>query len=260
MSKQTIVFIHGAWLTGQCWDNFKGYFEGKGYNCIAPNWPLDDRPISELRNSPDPALAKLGVSEIIDHYAAIISKLDAPPIIIGHSFGGLFTQVLMDRGLGVAGVAIDSAPPAGVLPTPAAIRGSLPVLLTWMGWQKILTISENNFRQFFANGMPTDQQTQVYKTQVIPTPGRIFFQDALALFHNRLNINFKNSTRGPLLMTAGGIDRTVPAAMNQVNYQKYAGSGAKTDFKVFPKQSHSLIMEPGWEEVAAYIENWLTAL
>lgn len=260
MDRQTIVFIHGAWVTGHCWDNFHGYFQAKGYDCLAPNWPYDDRPIAELRAAPAPELATLGVSEIVAHYAGIISQLPQPPIIIGHSFGGLFTQMLLDKGLGKAGVALNAAPPKGVFPTPAAVLGSLPVLTAWQGWRKILTTSESHFSQYFANGFPAAERASVFQTYVVPTPGRIFFQAATALFHNHLAINFHNHNRAPLLLTAGGADKTVPAGLNRTNYQKYAQSRARTDFKLFPERSHTLIMEPGWEEVAAYIESWLDAL
>lgn len=260
MNKQTIVFIHGAWVTSRCWDNFSRYFQAKGFDCLAPDWPHDDRPIAELRAAPSPALATLGVGDIVAHYAGIITQLQEPPIIIGHSFGGLFTQMLLDRGLGRAGVALNSAPPKGVFPTPAAVRGSLPVITTWRGWRKILTTSESHFSQFFASGFPETERANAFRTYVVPTPGRIFFQAATAMFHNELAINFHNHTRAPLLLTAGGIDKTVPAALNRQNYQKYAQSRARTDFKEFPKRSHTLIMEPGWEEVASYVENWLQPL
>jgi pimeloyl-ACP methyl ester carboxylesterase len=260
MSKQNIVFIHGAWVTARCWHNFRGYFEAQGFNCLVPDWPYDDRPVAELRATPDPALATLGVGEIADHYANLITNLDEPPIIIGHSFGGLFTQMLLDRGLGSAGVALNSAPPKGILPTPAAISGSLPVLTTWKGWQKILTLSEKHFSQFFATGFPEAKRSKAYQTYVVPTPGRVFFQAATAEFHNHVAVNFNNHSRAPLLLTAGGLDKTVPAAMNRTNYKKYARSSAQTDFKEFSDRSHTLIMEPGWEEVAAAIADWLKQL
>ena len=256
MTNQNIVFIHGAWVNAKCWEPFIGYFTAKGYDCTAPDWPYDDRPIAELRANPAPELAQLGVQEMVTHYAAIISQMPEPPIIIGHSFGGLFTQILLDRGLGRVGVALDSAPPKGVLPTPGVIKGSFEPLSTWQGWKKILTMSPKTFATTFGNGFG-DEAAAAYEKYAIPTPGRLFFQGATALFHNALAVNFKNPLRAPLLMTAGGQDRILPTNAIRANYKKYANATAQTDFVEFPDRSHTLIMEPGWEEVAEAIFNWL---
>lgn len=257
MHKSNIIFIPGAWVTSRCWDNFSRYFQDQGFNCLVPDWPYNDRPVAELRATPAPELATVGIGEIVDHYAGIISHMDEPPVIIGHSFGGLFTQILLDRGLGSAGVALNAAPPKGILPTPAAIRGSLPAITTWKGWRKILTMSETHFSRFFANGFPQAERANVYRAHVIPTPGRIFFQAATAMFHSLPTVNYQNHNRAPLLLTAGGLDKTVPASLNRANYKKYARSNAQTDFQEFAGHSHTIIMEPGWEKVAADIADWL---
>jgi non-heme chloroperoxidase len=125
---RTIVLIHGAWMTPLCWEQFTGYFEGLGYPVLAPAWPGKDRPVQEIRQDPS-ALAGLGMQEIVDHYAALIEALPEPPILIGHSFGGLFVQLLLDRGVGAAGVALDPAPPKGILIIqPSALRSNGHVL------------------------------------------------------------------------------------------------------------------------------------
>src|SRR3989338_963560 len=139
--KKTVVFIHGAWMTPLCWQKFISFFETKGFRCLAPSWPYNERPLAELRASPDPGLAKLGISEIVSYYEEIIRALPEPPILIGHSFGVLFVQMLLDRGLGMAGVAIDSAPPKGVLSIYwSVIRRISWILRTPGGRHKILTI------------------------------------------------------------------------------------------------------------------------
>ncbi|MCI0556819.1 MAG: alpha/beta hydrolase, partial [Anaerolineae bacterium] len=138
----SIVFIHGAWMTPLCWEKFSGFFEGKRFKCIAPAWPYKDQAVEALRQQPPAELAGLGITEIVDHYEQQIRALSEPPILIGHSFGGLFVQMLLDRGLGIAGVAIDPAPPKGILPVyPTAIKALFPVLLTPGGWGKILRTS-----------------------------------------------------------------------------------------------------------------------
>ena len=260
---RTIVFIHGAWVTPLCWEPFVGYFRSKGYNCLAPTWPHKDKPIEELRRSPPPGLAGLGVTEIVDHYERAIKALDEPPILIGHSFGGLFTQMLLDRGLGRAGVAIDSAPPKGVLPLQlTAFRSNLGILLTWRGWERVVYQSFETFQYAFVNELPSEAQKAVYDRYVVPETGRIFFQAGLALMdrRNAVLVNFRNSVRAPLLLIAGEKDQNVPAAMNRSNYDKYRGSGARTDFKAFPDRCHWIIAQDGWEQIAGYINDWLGQL
>ena len=175
---KTVIFVHGAWLTPKAWDAWRAYFEAAGYQTVAPTWPHMDRPIDALRSSPDPALAKLNVVDIVDHYAAEIAKLDEPPIIIGHSFGGLITMMLLDRGCGVAGVVLDPAPPRGVIPGLRSILSALPVLTSWNGWNRVLTMSRNGFATTFANTLPAGVVDTEYDTYVVPAPGRPYFQAA----------------------------------------------------------------------------------
>ena len=145
-ASRTIVFIHGGWLTPTCWDSFVSFFESKGYRCLAPAWPGKDRPVEAIRADPSP-LAGLGMAEIIDHYDRIIRGLDEPPILIGHSFGALFVQVLLDRGLGSAGIAIDSAPPKGVFALhPASLLAVGRILLIPFGWRKVVRWTFTEFR------------------------------------------------------------------------------------------------------------------
>ena len=131
MASRRVVFVHGAWVTSSCWENFGSYFERRGYQCLAPAWPHKNQPVAELRRHPPAELSGLGLIDIADHYNQIIRALDTPPILIGHSYGGLFVQMLLDWGLGAAGIAIDSAPPRGVLPFyPTVIRSNLRILST----------------------------------------------------------------------------------------------------------------------------------
>jgi pimeloyl-ACP methyl ester carboxylesterase len=150
-ASRTIAFIHGGWLTPTCWDSFVSFFESKGYRCLAPAWPGKDRPVEAIRADPSP-LAGLGMGEIIDHYDRIIRGLDDPPILIGHSFGALFVQVLLDRGLGSAGIAIDSAPPKGVFALhPASLLAVGRILLIPFGWRKVVRWTFTEFRHAFVD-------------------------------------------------------------------------------------------------------------
>jgi pimeloyl-ACP methyl ester carboxylesterase len=259
MSK-TIVFIHGAWMTPLCWEKFQGFFNQRGYECIAPAWPHKDKPVDELRRNPPAPLEGLGVTEIVDHYARIIQTLPESPILIGHSFGGLFVQILLDRGLGAAGVAIDSAPPKGVLPLEwSALKSNAGVLLKWMAWNKVVTLSFEEFQYAFVHTLPEEEQRAAYERHVVPETGRVFFQAGLALLdpHSAVEVDFNNNRRAPLLLISGAEDHIVPATMSRSNYEKYRDSSATTDFKEFHGRTHWIIAQQGWEEVAGYITGWL---
>lgn len=259
---QTIIFIHGAWMTPKCWEPFISFFAARGYTCQAPAWPYHDRPIDELRTHPDPDLKHLGLGEIITHYAAIIQKLPEPPILIGHSFGGLVTQALLDQGMGAAGVALDPAPPRGIVAAayPTTTRSLLRIIATPGGWSKVFHWSLGEFSYAFVNTLPLDEQKRAYEEYVVPESGRLFFQNAFSLLNARTpgRVNFNNGRRPPLLIIAGTKDHIVPARMVRANYRKYnQRSGAVTDFQELPGGTHWLIAQPGWEMVAGTVETWL---
>jgi pimeloyl-ACP methyl ester carboxylesterase len=251
----TVVFIHGAWVTPACWDQFAGFYTKRGYRCLAPPWPRKDRSIEEQRESPS-ALAGLGVQEIVDHYEAIIRDELQPPFLIGHSFGGLFVQMLLDRGLGAAGVAIDSAPPRGVFATELSVfRANLPVLLQPGARKGVVKMTYPQFRYGFANMLDEVDAQAAYDKHVVPETGRIFFQAALG--GQAVRVNFSNPARGALLMIAGERDHVVAAGLNRSNFRKYARSRARTDFKEFQGRCHWIIAQDGWDEVAEYAAAWL---
>ena len=257
---KTIVFVHGAWLTSLSWENFAGYFEAKGYTTSAPEWPLRDRSVAELRASTPSDLAQIGVRELVDHFDSIIRPLPEPPILIGHSFGGLIVQQLLDRGLGSAGVALDAVAPEGVLAVDwTVLKANSSVLFRWMNWEKVLTMTFPEFQFAFTNNFPEEQQRKYYDRYVVPETGRIFFQAAFAQLdpHHTLHVNFKNDERAPLLLITSEFDHLVPAHVSRSNYERYKDSAARTDFHEFPGRSHLLIAQDGWEEIADYVLGWL---
>lgn len=253
---KTIVLIHGAWMTPDCWAQFRAHCEAKGYRCLAPAWPGLDRPIAELRRSPDPAFADTTIKSLVDHFDRLIQALPEPPILIGHSFGGLIVQMLADRGLGAAAIAIDPGPPRGVLPSLTAVRSALPVLLAWMGWQRVLTMSFGSFASTFANTLPPQEQKHAYDRHVVPAPGRIYFQAALGLGNA---VNFANPNRPPLLLVTGEQDRTSTPSMAAAMHKKHSRSPVRVDLIDFPGRSHWLIAEPGWQDVADKTLEWADA-
>jgi len=249
----TALFITGAWMHVSSWDKFRGPFAAAGYETIAPAWPYLDAPSATLRDKTDPRLNAIGLKEITDHYAAIIANLDAPPLIVGHSFGGLITQLLLDRGLGSAGIAIDPGPIAGVLPGPVSLLAAFPPLLK--GPRGSFTLPREGFAKSFANTVPVAEQPGFYDAYVIPVPTRIFYQAALML-GTRVNARARKQ---PLLITGAEHDRTVTPYLARAAYNIQRHSAARTDFKLFADRSHFLCNEKGWEEVASTAIDWAKA-
>ncbi|QGQ97714.1 alpha/beta fold hydrolase [Paenibacillus psychroresistens] len=260
MKKPTIFFIHGAFVTPKSWEPMKKYFTAQGFECLAPAWPHHDKTVEELRQNPAAKLGELGLDELVDHYAKIIKALPEKPVLIGHSFGGLLTQLLMDRELGVAGIAIDSAGSKGVLAAayPSTTKAIFGIIAS--PWRKTYMMPFRNFQYAFVHTLPRDEQERAYKEHVIPETTRIFFQAALAPFISKspTAINYNNGKRGPLLMIAGQSDRIVPESMVRKNHSLYnQNSGAVTEYKAFPYRVHWIIAEPGFEEIADYSISWL---
>jgi len=256
--QKSIVLIHGLWVTPSSWEKFKGYFEGRGYNVIASPWPGINKDVAAMRRDPSD-LNGIGIEEVVAHYTRIILSLPEPPIIMGHSYGGLITQLLIDRGLGAAGVAIDSVPPKGILVLPLSTYLALtPAFLQPSTFKKTFIFTFKKWWQVFANTLSESEARAEYEREVIPASGRSIFQAALSnVTPNSLaTINFASSSRAPLLFIGGEKDVIMPAALNRKNFKKYRASSAVTEYKEFPGRSHYIIAEAGWEEVAEYALKW----
>jgi pimeloyl-ACP methyl ester carboxylesterase len=253
-----IVLIHGLWMTALSWEHWVERYEARGFNVIARSWPGMEGDIDALRKDPS-ALGKLSIQDIVEHYTKIVEDLDSAPIIMGHSFGGLFTQILIDRGLGAAGVAIDSAPVKGILLLPfSTLRVSFPALSNPFNYHHAEPLTEEQFRYAFGNNLSEADSKAAYERYAVPGPDHVLFQGALANFnpHSPAAVEFGNNDRSPLLLIAGGKDHIAPASITKTNYDLYAKSLAVTAFKEFPERSHWTCAEPGWEEVADTALDW----
>jgi pimeloyl-ACP methyl ester carboxylesterase len=249
---KTILLIHGAWLNGHAWLPWKARFEAKGYTVLNPSWPYDERPPAELNASPDPKLKTLGQLQCIDHYDAIIRALPEKPIIMGHSLGGVFTQHLLDRGLGAVGVAIDPAPTPGVPLGPHAIVSALPVLGDPFSGGKAKVMSKTFFATRFAQALPKDMVDEHYKL-IVPTPGKVYWDGISA---KAGKINWSNPARPPLLLIAGSLDLIADASMTAAIYKQQKKAPSTTELKTFEGRSHWTCSEPGWEAVADFALDW----
>ena len=255
---KNIVLIHGLWMTPLSWENWVKYYSAKGYNVIAKGWPGLDGDIEQLRRDPSP-IATLGIDEIVNHYESIIRGLDSPPIIIGHSFGGLVTQILLDRGLGAAGVAIASAPVKGIILLPfSTLKVSFPALSNPANNHRAEPLSPEQFHYAFTNTLNEEESLKVFERYAVPGPDHVLFQAAFANFnpHAPTAVNFHNDTRAPLLLISGGKDHISPPSVVKANFNLYRKSKAITDYKEFPERSHYTLGQDGWEEVADFALDW----
>jgi len=217
-----------------------------------------DGDIDELRRDPS-VIEHLGIREIVDHYAAIIRELARPPIVMSHSFGGAFTQVLLDRGLSATGVAIDSAAFKGVPTLPwTTLKAAFPVLNSPADYNRAVALSLEQFRYAFTNTLSEEEEQAAYERYAVPGPGRVLFQAVLANINPRAatSVDFHNDDRAPLLFIAGGKDHVSPAALNESNARRYLESKAVTVYEEFPVRSHVTLGEEGWELVADYALTW----
>jgi len=225
----TIAFVHGNFVTRRCWEAFVPFFESRGYKCVPIAYPLRDETVESLRaKHPDPALARLKLSEVLDHHERIIRALPEKPIIIGHSFGGLLTQLLVQRDLAAAAVTIDSVPPANVIGTQwSFLRSVLPAINPLKRNEPYL-MPFSHFQYTFVNGMPPAAQREAYDRHVVPE-SRVLAAGGLS---SLARVDFARP-HAPLLMIAGTADHIMPAALNRTAYKRYGASTSVTDFKEF---------------------------
>jgi pimeloyl-ACP methyl ester carboxylesterase len=256
MNVTTIVLINGLWMTALSWEHWVKHYSDKGYSVIAPNWPGMEGDIELLRRDPS-SFANLGLTEIVDHYEQIIRDLESPPIIIGYGFGGLVTQVLLDRGWGAAGVTIGSAPLRGIARLPLSmLKLAFSVLGDSFNSHETISLTPKQFHRAFANSLTESESLDVFKRYIVPAPNRVLLQTAFANFtrHTAITVNFRNDTRAPLLMVAGGKDRIVSSSIVKANFDLYRESKAETDYKQYPEQTHFTLLQE--TKVADYVLGW----
>ena len=252
MKTKTIVLIHGMFMNPLCWENWIPRYQAKGYKVLASAWPRRAKSVEELRMvHPDPELPKLKLNQVVDQMANFIQGLDEKPAVIGHSMGGLVVQLLLQRDLAVAGVALDPAPPMGVFTTAFSfLKANLPAINPFLLNQPVM-MTFKQFQYAFVNALPLDEQRRAYDRYVVPESRGV----PTSSLGSAGRLDF-SKPHPPLLITAGEKDHIVPAVLNRSNFRKYKGSSV-TEFKEFPGRDHCLLCERGWEEVADYSLSWL---
>jgi pimeloyl-ACP methyl ester carboxylesterase len=257
-----LMLIHGSWLSARSWDTFAEYFESRGYAASAPEWPRKEGDVEELRERAE-ELKGLGIAEIVDHYEAHIRALHEPPVLIGHSFGGLFVELLLDRGLGRAGVAMSPAPPKGILVLPfSTLKVVTPALAHPSKWHGVVTLTLEEFTYGFVNTFSPEEAAAAYEKYAVPETGQIYYEAGFANFHLHppTEVHFKMQERAPLLIVGAEKDHTIPASLAKKafeKYEKHEAYEAQTDYVEFEGRPHLMMVAEGWEEIAGHIDTWL---
>jgi pimeloyl-ACP methyl ester carboxylesterase len=251
--KTPVVFIHGLWVLPSSWANWAEFFEKAGYPPLTPDWPDDPETVEQARANPD-VLAKKTLGQVADHVAEVIAKLEKKPVVMGHSTGGLLAQIIADRGLSTATVAIDPGPFRGVLPLPySTLKVSAPILRNPLNRTKAITLTFDQFRYGWTNAIEDDEEARrLYDTYHVAAPAVALMQMANANLNpwTEAKVDTKNPDRGPLLIIDGEKDHTVPWAIANASYKRQKRNEAVTEIKAIPNRGHSLTIDNGWEEVA----------
>jgi pimeloyl-ACP methyl ester carboxylesterase len=258
-AKTLIVLIHGLWMPPHSWSSWIERYSAAGHTVHAPAWPGVSELHEELDHTKAPADIRVG--EVVDHYDAFVRALPEPPILMGHSFGGLITQMLLGRGLGRVGIAIHPAAPRGVYRLPLSVlRATWPVLHRPSNRRRAVTMTPAEFHYAFANTVSRAESDSWHAKLAIPAPGRPLFQSAVANFLPKSRaatvVAYAKPDRAPLLLIAGGRDHIVPSSVVYENFTRYRSSAAPTDFKLFEDRSHLTAALDGWTDVADYALTW----
>jgi non-heme chloroperoxidase len=248
-----VVFIHGLWLLPSSWDRWATLFEEAGMTALTPGWPDDPETVEEANAHPE-VFAKKTIGQVADHFSEIIAALDTKPAVIGHSFGGLLTQIIAGRGLSAVSVAIDPAPFQGVLPLPfSSLKSAFPVLGNPANRNRAVPLTYDQFRYGFANAVSEEEAQALYKEFAVPAPGAPLFQAATANFNpwSEAKVDTKNPERGPLLIISGEKDHTVPWAIANASFKQQEHNESNvTEIVEIKGRGHALTIDSGWREVA----------
>jgi non-heme chloroperoxidase len=250
--RQPVVFVHGLWLLPSSWDRWAKLFEDNGYVALTPGWPDDPETVEEAAEHPE-VFAGKSIGQVADHFETIIRGLERKPAIIGHSTGGLLTQILAGRGLAAVSVAIDPAPFRGVLPLPfSTLKSSSPVLRNPANRARAVPLTFDQFRYGFANAVSDEEARQLYEEFAVPASGKSLWQAALANLNpwTEDKVDTGNPDRGPLLLISGERDHTVPPAIVKASYRQQQDNEGVTEIETIPGRGHALIIDDGWRDVA----------
>lgn len=254
--RKTIMFITGAFVSHSCWEEWIVFFENKGYKTVAPPWPHKNETAETLRQISDSKIAAIRLNNLLDYYTEIIEKLPEKPILIGHSYGGLLTQLLLQKDLGSAGICMHSVPPSNLFCLNFSFYSKIWSTFGFFhSRKKNYLLSFKKWQSYFTNQMCFEEQKTTYEKLVIPESQRVFCD----IFSNAAKIDFKKK-HAPLLFLAGSEDQFVAASIQYSNFKKYKNIHSITCYKEFKDSQHLAIKQQNWEFIAEFMANCLEKL
>lgn len=248
---QTIIFVHGMFQNPKSWNRWVRYFTEKGYHCVVPAWPLHAGDPRTLRSVPPDGLGELGFTDVLDHIEAIASNYHHP-IMIGHSVGGLITQILLNRGIISCGIAIDSVAPNAMLDLDWGFLKNSTIITNPLKGNEPVLMDAKTFHSAFANTLSENEAAAAFEEFATHDSRNVLRGCMGPAGHIDLD-----APHGPLLLIAGEKDEIIPASLTAKNFEAYTDKTSVTAFKEFPDRSHYICGEPGWQDVADYASTWL---
>jgi pimeloyl-ACP methyl ester carboxylesterase len=223
---------------------------------LAPAYPGFGVEVEALNQDPSP-IERVTSLQIIEHLENLVKGLDKPPILMGHSAGGVFVQILLDRGYGAAAVVMNSAPTEGVLVTPySQLKSAFPVLAH--PGKKAVGLTHAQWHYAFTNTFSDEESQALYKRYHVPASGTIFWESILANVkpgRQELSVNYENDARAPLLFISGEADNLMPPSVQRSNAKHYT-SNTITELKEYEGYAHLLPAQKGWEQIADHALVW----
>ncbi|WP_222195342.1 alpha/beta hydrolase [Modestobacter italicus] len=257
----TVVLIHGFWVTPRSWEGWKAHYEARGLRVLTPAYPGFEVEVEALNADPTP-IAQVTLPQIVEHLAGVIGALDRPPVLIGHSAGGTITQLLLDRGFGAVGVALNSAPTEGVRVLPLSqLRSTWTAFKNPANRHRAVPLTEEQWHYAFTNTFDAEESRRLHQRYAIPAPGSILWSSVLANFMpgpQDAHVDYHNAARPPLLFVSGSEDHIMPPSVQRSNAAHYRGDTV-TEHREYPGYAHLLPAQPGWERIADEVLDWALA-
>ena len=248
---QNVLFIHGMFLNPKSWAPWEAFFRQRGYHCIVPAWPCHDGEPAALRENAPAGLGKLSLLEVVDAMEAAAAPYD-DLVMIGHSVGGLVVQMLAARGIGKAGVAIASVAPNRMLAFDWGFFRNSATIGNPLKGDDIVPMDADGFHKNFANKMARPASDAAFEAYAVDD-SRNVFRDVMT---DAAKIDV-DAPHVPLLFVGAEDDEIIPARLVERNAKAYTDGTSRSDYIEFSGRGHYICGQPGWEDVATYIANWL---